>query len=48
MFLFFTIIHPLVDACSVAVLIAGGMTWERVSRGECAALGLVEEDADNG
>ena len=25
-----------------------GMTWERVSRGECAALGLVEEDADNG
>jgi FSR family fosmidomycin resistance protein-like MFS transporter len=30
MFPFFTIIHPLVDACSVAVLIAGGMTWERV------------------
>lgn len=26
----FTIIHPLVDACSVAVLVAGGMTWERV------------------
>ena len=26
----FTIIHPLVDACSVSVLIAGGMTWERV------------------
>lgn len=25
-----------------------GMTWERVSRGECDALGLVEEDADNG
>ena len=25
-----------------------GMTWERVSRDECAALGLVEEDADNG
>ena len=25
-----TIIHPLVDACSVAVLVAGGMTWERV------------------
>ena len=26
----FTIIHPFVDACSVSVLIAGGMTWERV------------------
>ena len=26
----FTIIHPLVDACSVSVLVAGGMTWERV------------------
>lgn len=25
-----TIIHPLVDACSVSVLVAGGMTWERV------------------
>ena len=25
-----------------------GMTWQRVSRDECAALGLVEEDADNG
>ena len=28
--LLFTIIHPLVDACSVSVLVAGGMTWERV------------------
>ncbi len=27
---YFTIIHPLVDACSVSVLVAGGMTWERV------------------
>ena len=26
----FTIIHPLVDACSVSVMVAGGMTWERV------------------
>ena len=26
----FTIIHPLVDACSVSVLVAGGITWERV------------------
>jgi len=25
-----TIIHPLVDACSVSVLVAGGMSWERV------------------
>lgn len=30
MLAFFTLIHPLVDACSVSVLIAGGMTWERV------------------
>ena len=30
MLLPFTIIHPLVDACSVSVLVAGGMTWERV------------------
>lgn len=30
MLLLFTIIHPLVDACSVSVLVAGGMTWERV------------------
>ena len=28
--LWFTLIHPLVDACSVSVLVAGGMTWERV------------------
>jgi hypothetical protein len=27
---FFTILHPLVDACSVSVLVVGGMTWERV------------------
>ena len=26
----FTIIHPLVDACSVSVLVAGGMSFERV------------------
>ena len=26
----FIIIHPLVDACSVSVLVAGGMSWERV------------------
>ena len=26
----FTIIHPLVDACSVSVLVVGGMTLERV------------------
>ena len=26
----FTILHPLVDACSVSVLVVGGMTWERV------------------
>lgn len=26
----FTLIHPLVDACSIGVLAAGGMTWERV------------------
>ena len=26
----FTIIHPLVDVCSVSVLVAGVMTWERV------------------
>lgn len=30
MLVLFTIIHPLVDACSVSVLVAGGMTWERV------------------
>ena len=30
MLFLFTIIHPLVDACSVSVLVAGGMTWERV------------------
>lgn len=26
----FTVAHPLVDACSFAVLIAGGMTWPRI------------------
>lgn len=26
----FSIMHPLIDACSVSVLVAGGMTWERV------------------
>ena len=25
-----TLVHPLVDACSFCVLLAGGMTWERV------------------
>lgn len=30
MLLLFTIAHPLVDACSLSVLIAGGMTWPRV------------------
>lgn len=25
-----TIIHPLVDACSVSVLVSGGVTWEKV------------------
>ena len=28
--LFFTILHPLVDACSVTVLVVGGMSWQRV------------------
>ena len=27
---YFTILHPLVDACSVTVLVAGGMSWPRV------------------
>ena len=27
---FFTILHPLVDACSVTVLVVGGMSWQRV------------------
>ena len=27
---FYTILHPLVDACSVTVLIVGGMSWQRV------------------
>ena len=26
----FTLIHPLVDACSIGVLAVGGMSWERV------------------
>ena len=26
----FTILHPLVDACSVTVLVVGGMSWQRV------------------
>ena len=30
MFSLFTMIHPLVDACSVGVLVAGGMDWPRV------------------
>ena len=30
MFSFFTLIHPFVDACSVSVLVAGGMSWSRV------------------
>ena len=27
---FLTILHPLVDACSVTVLVIGGMSWQRV------------------
>ena len=27
---FYTILHPLVDACSVTVLVVGGMAWQRV------------------
>ena len=27
---FFTILHPLIDACSVTVLVVGGMSWQRV------------------
>ena len=27
---FFIILHPLVDACSVTVLVVGGMSWQRV------------------
>lgn len=27
---YFTILHPLVDACSVTVLVVGGMSWQRV------------------
>ena len=27
---FYTILHPLVDACSVTVLVVGGMSWQRV------------------
>lgn len=27
---FFTFLHPLVDACSVSVLVLGGMSWQRV------------------
>jgi hypothetical protein len=30
MLLLFTIAHPLIDACSLSVLIAGGMSWQRV------------------
>lgn len=30
MLFLFTIMHPIVDACSVSVLSVGGMTWERV------------------
>ena len=30
MFSLFTIIHPHVDACSVGLLVAGGMSWPRV------------------
>lgn len=29
MLLLLTILHPLIDACSVTVLVAGGFTWER-------------------
>ena len=26
----YTILHPLVDACSVTVLVVGGISWQRV------------------
>lgn len=25
-----SVLHPLVDACSEAVLVVGGMAWERI------------------
>ena len=30
MLLLFTLFHPLVDACSVTVLVVGRMSWQRV------------------
>ena len=36
----FTIIHPLVDACSVSVLVAGGMSLERIIVYNAAAFAL--------
>ena len=38
--LWFTLIHPLVDACSVSVLIAGGMTWGRAMAYNAIAFAL--------
>lgn len=35
----FTVAHPLVDACSMGVLIAGGMTWPRILA--CNAIAFV-------
>ena len=43
---FFEALLPRGDLLHIAF--GSGMTWQRVSRDECAALGLVEEDADNG
>lgn len=36
----FTAMHPLVDACSYGVLLAGGMTWERVLAYNAVAFAL--------
>ena len=42
-------LEPLLQKGDVLHIAFGsGMTWERVSRAECAALGLVEEEAENG
>ena len=38
--LWFTLIHPLVDACSVSVLVAGGMTWGRAMAYNAIAFAL--------
>ena len=43
----FTIIHPLVDACSVSVLVADGMTWDRVLAYNALAFARKSAWADN-